>query len=420
MNNNAQDVAAEIQDLEGQASELYNLVALTQNSIRQQLREVIYGSTRNNYVEAFINSLNLDSAHTTATFDYSIGLATLPLLSDTEITPATVIVGSGSQGSLLDGHNVSNLIDEQIGTYTAFSGNKLELIITFPKSTIINRIILEQDDYKGLRVLELTGSSDGVVYNDLTKDLTTDQLTMDGTSGKFSGEVVLDIQPKSLLQIRIVLEDATGQNYIALRGIHFHQRQYDNQAQVQTNRIDHPTGSIYFAAVQNPINALVSITHMISYDGVNFQAVQPNTEVKLAGTPFWYRGVLQRNTDNISVLSGPLAVANDPHISSAYTVSQTSTLDLGNNVMQRTISFASITGPVTLQDSPLPGTFSIWQGTTQLPKTAYTFSGNVITFPSNVVNVNFIYQASSLGNAGLTALINYYSPYLYEVQFEQV
>lgn len=419
LNNNAQDVVAEIQDLEGQTSELYNLVALTQNSIRQQIREVLFVPTRNNYVEAFINNLNIDLNNTTSTLDYSIGMATMPLLSDTEIIPASIVVGASSIGSSTEGEDVSNLSNEQVGTFMAWNGSQLELLVSFSSATAINRISIDQDDYKGLRIIALTGSADGVIYNDLTQDLTVSQLSLDSTSGKFSGEAVLDFQPRSLLQVRIVLEDATGQDYIALRGIHFRQRTYGSKAQVQSNRINFPTSLAFFTTVQNPTNSLVSITHMVSYDGVNFQAIQPNTTIVLAGTPFWYRGVLQRNTDNVTVLSGPLAVATDPNADIGYAITTTSTMDLGNNVMLRTLAFASITGPVTFQDVPLPGTFSVWQGAVQLRPTVYSFSNNVLTFPVAMVNITVVYQASSSGNSGLQALLNYYSPYLYEVNFEQ-
>ena len=419
LNNNAQDVVAEVEALEDQTSELYNLVALTQNSVRQQIREVLYAPTPGNYLEPFINNLNLDPTNTTATLDYSVGLATLPLLSDTEITPASIIVGTASTGSVVSGQGVDQL-NGPVGNFMAWNGSTLELSIAFSVATTINRITIVQDNYQGLLITGLTGSADGVVYNDLTKDLNISQLSLDGTSGKFSGEVVIDFQPRSLLQVNLTLEDATGQDYIALRGLTFDQRQYSSTGQIQSNKISSPTGNVLFSTIQNPANSLVTLTHMISYDGVNFQAIQPEAQIALAGSPFWYRGVFAQNSSDITTLSGPLAVAQDPQVNSNYTVTQTSTINLGNNIMQRTIAFGSVSGPVTFQDMPLPGTFSVWQGSIELASTAYAFYNNVLTFPSSVVNVTVVYQASSSGNAGLQALLNYYSPYLYQFQFEAV
>ena len=420
LNNNAQDVVAEITDLESQAAELYNLVAMTQNAVRQNLREQLLISTPTCYTESFINSKNLDSSNTSASFDYSTGLATPTLQSDTPISPSDIEVGPASVGSAVAGQGVDNLMAPQIGTFMAWSGPILELLVSFSSAQIINRLTIVQDNYQGMRLVGLTGSADGVTYNDILQDLLVDQLNIGGSSGKFSGDVVLDFQPRNIKQIQLTLEDTTGQDYIALRSLGFNQRVYAATGQVQSNAIASPAGNALFTTLQNPSNPVVSITHMVSFDKVNFQAVQPGTVVQLTSSPFWYRASMNRNANAVQQSTGLVNTSTDPQINENYTVTQTTSLDLGNNIMQRTVLFGSITGQVTFQDIPLPGTFSVWQGTVQIPSSNYSFSNNVLSFPGAMTNVTVIYQASYSGTSGIQALMNYYSAYLYEIQFQQV
>jgi len=98
LNQDAIGIVNQLTALEQDAAKLFNLTAATQNKLRQQIREQVYLTTRKRFLEAFINDQQLDSS--TASYDYGVGMASLPLASETFISPSKVEVGIASVGSL--------------------------------------------------------------------------------------------------------------------------------------------------------------------------------------------------------------------------------------------------------------------------------------------------------------------------------
>jgi hypothetical protein len=419
LNNDAQSIVAQITDLESQASELYNLSALTQNSLRQQIRERLLFPTSQFYVGPFLNQNNLDSTKTTAALDYSIGLATLPLISETALTPDAIEVGPSSLGSMASGSSASQMISPTLGTVMTWNGAQLELRIEFDTPQIVNRLELVQDNYQGLYLQEFTCSDTGSNQDNIISNLTESQLLLNASSGKFTGNFILDFPPRTITELRLVLQDITGQNLIALRGINVSQRLYDTQATVQSNSISQPSGEVYFNVSQNVATPLVNITHLISYDDVHFQAITPGSKITLTSSPFWYQAALSRMT-NISELTGPLLTTTDPGLNPNYNLVSSTTINLGANIVQRSLVFSSINGPLTFIDDPLSGTFAVYQGANLMSSSSYTFNDNVLLFPNVMQNITVTYQASTTGTAGLQSRLQYFSPYLYQVSFEQL
>jgi hypothetical protein len=419
LNDDAQSIVAQVTDLESQASELYNLCAMTQNSLRQQVRENLLLPTSQLYIEPFLNKNNLDTNKTTATLDYATGLATLPLISETAIVPDRIEIGPSSSGSMASGSTANSMINAAFGTIMTWNGPVLELRLEFDTPQIINRLYLIQDNYQGLYLQELTCSDTGSNQDNIKTDLQESQFLLNASSGKFSGNVILDFPPRTISELRIILQDMTGQNLIALRGINAAQRLYDTQAIIQSNSISQPSNTVYFNTIQNVSTPLVTITHLLSYDNVHFQVITPGSEINLASSPFWYQGSFNRMT-NISELSGPLLTTTDPGLNTNYVLTSSTTINVGANVIQRNLSFSSVTGPIVLLDDPLPGTFVVYQGAIQLPSTAYTFNDNTLIFPAPIQNVSISYQTSSTGTAGLQSRLQYFSPFLYEFSFEAV
>jgi len=430
LSQDALGISQQLLALEQDAAQLFNLAATTQNSLRQQVRKQVYTSTRQKYQENFIDNEVLDAAHTSASIDFGVGAAFLPLLTDQPAVPSTVVLGVNCDTGTLTG-NLSDLLDGDLTTYVTWNGSLLELFFTFATPTILNRITIELNSYQGIYLNKLVSSPDGVLIEDLRAELQAEDLSLDGSSNKFSGDVTLDFDPRHVSQLRLVLEDQTGANQISLRNIYFSARTYDTTASVQTDPITFDSlGMVNFDAVSHQADQLTSITHQISYDGLSFQGLVPGQEIDLGATTCWYRAMLQRLDANFAQAASPI---NDPGADPATTgwfqINNIATLDMGNNILQRSIKIniqpqnppSNDTRSLVLQETPLPNTLTVYQSNALLGPDVYQFNGNTLTFSSSegMPNVLICYQTSALANAGLVARKGYYTPRLYQVSFRR-
>ena len=415
--------------LEQDGARLFNLAAAAQNTLRQQVREKVYTSTYQKYQETFINNQSLDAPNTSASLDFSVGAAALPVLSEQIITPS-ISLGVNCDGGTLTG-DLSNLLDADPTSTVTWNGSLLELVFTFPQPVILNRIKLTLNSYQGLYLNMLLSSPDGILVDDIRQELPFEQLSLDGSANKFSGDVTLDFDPRHVKQLRLVLQDQTADNQISLRDITFSARTFDATAYVQTKPILFDAlGVVDFTASSHSASDLTSITHQLSYDGVTFQVVTPGRAIDLGATKCWYRAILQRLDSNFTQKAAPVAdPGTDPATTGWYQMQSTSTLDLGNNVLQRTLQLSILTPPIgnttpqdiLLQDTLLPNTISVFQNNILLGPDVYQISGNTLHFATDgeMPGIVITYQTSAVGNAGLVARKSYYSPRLYGVTFER-
>jgi hypothetical protein len=173
-----------------------------------------------------------------------------------------------------------------------------------------------------------------------------------------------------------------------------------------------------------------SPTLPISYDGVHFSSITPESQFDLGGNPFWYRALLERLDSNFNLKSTPVATpGQDPEAADYYKLGNMSAVDVGNNILERTINLDLLpqtvdTGsrPILLREVPLPGTLSVYQGTALLGPQEYQFTNNAVNFSGNDARSGVVirYQTSVYANAGLLARREYYTPRLYQVSLERV
>ena len=129
---------------------------------------------------------------------------------------------------------------------------------------------------------------------------------------------------------------------------------------------------------------------------------------------------MQRLDANFDQATSPLDLSGeDPTIDPAASVANIVTVDMGNGILERTINLTAVSGTITLNETPLAGTLSVYQGTVVLAPPAYMVSGNAIAFQP-LQGITLRYQTSSYANAGLGARKNYFTPYLYSVSFERI
>ena len=75
-------------------------------------------------------------------------------------------------------------------------------------------------------------------------------------------------------------------------------------------------------------------------------------------------GACSRQDSNFDQAAVPVDMpGTDPSLNPGYTLSNTATTDLGGGIIERTLSFSSITGPVQLEEMPLEGTLVVFDGT---------------------------------------------------------
>ena len=426
LNNDAQDIAAELIAIENQLAQYYNLSAGVQNTLRQSIREQVFASTSSQWLEAFVNDQQLQSGYTTS-IDFDAGVATSTLSNDTLVTPNNIVVGPSSISSTPTANAAYNALQllnptGAITNLVTWNGSQLELQIVFDTATPVNRLIIHMDNYNGLEITSLVSSPDGIYYDPIDAELLPTDLALNAQSGKFSGDSIIDFNPRNVSVMKIVIQDEIGQGFIALRGIELHQRKYATAGQLTSNPISTPAGNVLFNPTQRIYSQLTNIVHQLSYDGANFQVITPGQIISLASAPFWYRALLSTNVSAFSSVASPLiAPQGDPNLSTNYTLGTITTVALNAGVSQRNIALTSVTGPIALNETPIPGTLQVYYGSVLTSPTLYTFTNNTITLdtlPQSSVTVR--YQVSALGTAGLGALQQYFSPYLISVSFEMV
>lgn len=418
LNQDAIDIASQMQRVETSAAQLYNLAAASQNALRQQIREALYASTARRFVEAFLHGRQL--ATSSVTVDFNAGVAMLPLVNEAVVTP-TMTIGVNSDGTVVTGPEA--LSDGRIETALVFDGTRLELILTFDKPEIINRLAFELNDYQGLEVTTLTSSPDGSVFEDVLADLGVFSLLLNATTGKYSGDVIVDFPPRHATQVRLVIEDRVDVARIALRALTVSRRQYQDTGTLVTNPIYlAPSAAYRFSTTELDFDPFATIIHQISTDGVHFRSVAPGDVV--VASPFWYKALLQRNPQAFDSESVALAGTGDLRQTEHYSLRRSSTVPMGAGIMERTLVLENITGPVQLRDVPLPTTFRVQVGSTYLDPDQYTFSGGILSFPppaapaTSIPLVTVTYQTSALGAAAVAARQAFYTPLLSDVRFE--
>ena len=251
-----------------------------------------------------------------------------------------------------------------------WTGSKLELVFTFDTIQVLNRFRIDLAGYQGLVIEEFSSSPDGVIREDLLADLQPSSQSLDGSSGKFSGDWIADFDPRHCKQVRLIIADRVGTS-IALRNIQFSQRTVSASGQVQSQQITQPLGNVMFRAAQHTADQLTAIAHQVSIDNVHYQSVMPDQVLALA-VPYWYRAVLTRidaNFDQAAVPvefqgADPIGVVHDTVAD--YVLQSTATTDLGGGIIERTLNFSAISGQVQLEESPIGGMLVVFDGTVPL------------------------------------------------------
>jgi hypothetical protein len=416
LNQDGGDVAGFLLRIEDLAARLYNLAASSQNSLRQQIRERAFAPDDRRYIEAFIHTRNLDVA--AAMIDANAGLASLPLAEEVELKP-TIVIGDGSIGTQVVG--VEALTDSRIETALIWEGSLLELLISFDEPEIVNRLTIAMDDYQGLEIVSLTTSSDGSQTDDILEDLEVSSIHLNGLQSKYSGDIILDFPPRHCKTIRMVIEDRVDVANIALRELSVFSRRYGNTGTVTSKKITGPSGDLTFSTTQLTVPPLTSITHQISYNNASYQALNPGTTFTPTSLPFWYRAVLERSSSRFDDAGSPVVLTNaDPLESTNYVLNTSNSIPLGGGVLERTLNFATIDGPVAFRETPLPNTLQVQEGSVLLDPTTYTFTNNILSFDTSRGSITVSYQTSALGQAAIGQRKEYFTPLLYEVRFDKV
>lgn len=407
------DIASYVGRVEALAASIFNQISATQNCVRQKIRQQLYASGRTKYVQEFIDSSAL--VIQASMIDPGQGSVYLPVLSEADVTnTATISIGAGSVGSgSVEGLNGA------LGSFMSWRGPVLEMDITFANPTIVNRLKIGLDDYQGLELVSLISTSDGISSEDIFQDLGIRSLDMSAVSNKYSGDVTLDFPPKQSLSMKLVIEDRAGDAIIALRSLQVLSRQYDSSGTLTAQPIALPIGEVALSSQESTWGSLTSIVHQISYDGISYKSVAPGA-LSIAATPFWYKAVLSRSSSAFSDRGGVSPIGADPLQDPNYVLASSSSLPLGNGIVERTLVFQQISGPVALRDQVNLGTLTVQQGSVLLSSSQYAFSGGVLSFPSPTSGITISYQAPQSTTVSLSAKEKYYTPFLNQVTFEVV
>jgi hypothetical protein len=406
LNDDANDTVSQLNSIENDAANLFNLGEASQTAIRQLIREQIYAKSLQLYVEDFINNVNIQNS--TCTLDYIAGIAVLPLVNETQ-TSFSISLGTSSVGSTAS--NLTNLTDGAINTSYVWEGETLELILSFTAGQIVNRLSIDLDTYDGLEITSFTSSPDGLIYNDILASINTDSISLDVSSGKYSGSVIIDFPPQYVLNVKLIINNVIGLDNISLRNIFLSGRQYSSSGQITSTLINYPIGGITFQTDQLTTD-LTNIIHQYSYDNVHFNIIIPGALT--INQPFWYKALLSRSK-SVTTNSGLIA---DPANNTYYTVVNSSTVSLGSSVTERMIVLSNITGPIVLSEIPLLTTLKVQINSAFVSASLYTFTNNTLTFNSNQSNATIIYQTSTLNSQTTANLENYTTPILREVKFK--
>jgi hypothetical protein len=209
LNQDAQAIIRQLIGTENDAATLFNLFASTQNNLRQTIREAVYTSGSRRYVEEFISNIKLGAC--SATVDFNAGVAALPLVSETFLQPTSIDFGVACVGDPTKLVGTTDLLlDGKTETSMTWIGARLELVFNFNKIQVLNRFRIELAGYQGLVVEEFSSSPDGVIREDLLADLQPTSQSLDGSSGKFSGDWIADFDPRHCKQVRLIIADRVG------------------------------------------------------------------------------------------------------------------------------------------------------------------------------------------------------------------
>jgi hypothetical protein len=205
---------------------------------------------------------------------------------------------------------------------------------------------------------------------------------------------------------------------IALRGLSLSALKYQTTGKLQSKPIDFPElGIVVFQTIQSTASQLTAITHQISFDGMQYVAIHPGQQIDLGGKRFWFRSLMERLDGNFDQISQPIeSPGQDPGLSDYYKVNNVASFDLGNGMLERTISLDLLVKDppdgldriVELREDPLPGTVTVYQDTALLGPQEYTFNGHNVSFSGNDErpNVTIRYQ-SAFGGVGVVVKFLY-------------
>jgi hypothetical protein len=333
--------------------------------------------------------------------DFNAGVVALPLVSETFLQPASIDFGVACVGDPTKLVGTTDLLlDGKTETSMTWTGSRLELVFNFKTIQILNRLRIDLAGYQGLVVEEFSSSPDRVIREDLLADLQPSSRSLDGSSGKFTGDWIADFDPRHCKQVQLIISDRAGAS-IALRNIQFSQRKVSPSGQVQSLQINQPLGNVVFRAAQHTADQLTSITHQVSTDNIHYQSVAPGQTLSLA-VPYWYRGILTRQDSNFDQAAAPVDMpGTDPGLNPDYTLQSTATTDLGGGIIERTLNFSAISGPVQLEETPLDGTLVVFNGTVPISAGLYSVVSNLITFTEAQTGIMIRYQTSAFARAGL-------------------
>lgn len=429
MNADGLAISEQLLAMENEAARLLNLFAATQNSLRQMVREQVYQPTKKRYLEPFISSSKLDPS-STAMFDFSAGAALLPTAGEEAVAPSRVDLGVLCEGSL-EG-TLDPLMDGKTETSMVWNGSQLDLIFTFETPRILNRFKIELDSYQGLNLEQATSSPDGILHEDLLVEQSFANRSIDGSSNKFSGDFTMEFDARHVKQLRLVLSDRVGDREIRLRGISFSARRYRSAAVVQSADWEFPElGLVLFATDQHTAYPLTAITHQISYDGMQYQAIIPGQTLDIGGRRCWYRAFLERIDDNFKASdTSPLEEPGlKPELNSPFKLLNAVSTKMGNSLIQRSLTVNLLaTNPPTnaarlvdLRETPLPGTLMVMQGSALLGPEQYGVYGTTLSFSGDEARMGLVirYQIPSDAQQNLVARKEYFTPRLYRVSFER-
>jgi hypothetical protein len=413
LNDDASDIADEISRLEDDASTLFNLCAASRNATCQAIREAIYASSSREFIEQFINQSAVDSS-SSAEFDMNAGVVQLPLSSEMVLTP-TFAVGQNAIGSTT-GSITSLQVTAPEALFT-WNGPLLEIIVSFPAPTIVNRMNISPDTYVGYEVTTFTASADGSQFENILSDINTDALVLDASAGKFSGSTVVDFPPRSVSKIRLVIQNLTTSSAIGLRTLQFTQRNYQATGAVVSKPQTTPSGTVQFSAQDLSFDPFVSLTYQISGDSVHYTTIVPG-QVTLPAQ-WWYRVLFNRSTQAFAGTNAAVdATTADPTFTSGFTLVSSKSIPLDPTTIERTLVLANITTPIPLAETPIPGTLQVSEGSLYLDSSGYSLSiSNALTIVSPTGPVTVTYQTSAQGIQDLSTLENFYTPALLSVTF---
>ena len=115
---------------------------------------------------------------------------------------------------------------------------------------------------------------------------------------------------------------------------------------------------------------------------------------------FWIQATLERLSEGFQS-SQAVAAGRDPATSSLVKIHSTSTREVGPGLSERVIQFRQVQGPVTLAETPIPGTLQVLSGSLVLGSSVYTVEGNTLSFLTPQGDLTVRYQTSPLSaNAG--------------------